>query len=111
MDRKTPSFCSGVMLFNPSDEIKDLFKKTLEHIFNYIKSGKKFGTCVDQPFINFNTIIRNVSKNERRGKKDVALENRINIDEAEFDIKEKATKLHIKSKKVFTSKAKKLKKY
>lgn len=60
MDKKTQSFCSGVLLFKPCKTIEELFKITLEHIINYKKTGKKFGSCIDQPFLNFNTIIRNL---------------------------------------------------
>lgn len=60
MDKKTRSFCSGVMLFKPCQEIKMLFQNTLNHIISYQNSGKKFGTCIDQPFINFNAIINNL---------------------------------------------------
>jgi hypothetical protein len=41
-------------------EIKILFQETLNHILSYQNSGKSFRICVDQPFINFNTIIRNL---------------------------------------------------
>lgn len=57
---KTPAFCSGVLLFKPCLEIKNLFQETLNHIISYHNSGKAFKTCVDQPFINFNAIIRNL---------------------------------------------------
>jgi len=60
IDKKTKTFCSGVLLFKPSERIKELFNATLMHIKEYKNSGKKFGTCIDQPFINFNTIIRNM---------------------------------------------------
>jgi lipopolysaccharide biosynthesis glycosyltransferase len=60
LNLKTPAFCSGVLLFKPCLEIKNLFQETLNHILSYQNSGKPFGTCVDQPFINFNTIIRNL---------------------------------------------------
>lgn len=59
--RKTSGFCSGVLLFKPCEIIEDLFEITLRHIIEYKNSGRKFGTCIDQPFLNFNTIIRNLN--------------------------------------------------
>lgn len=60
IDPKTPAFCSGVLLFKPCKTIENLFETTLTHIMEYKNSGKKFGTCIDQPFLNFNAIIRNL---------------------------------------------------
>ena len=60
LDTKTRAFCSGVMLFNACNEIKELFNDTLKHILEYKNSGKKFGTCIDQPFINFHAIIKDM---------------------------------------------------
>lgn len=60
IDKKTRSFCSGVLLFNRCKKVEELFEKTLNHLLEYKKSGKKFGTCIDQPFLNFNAIITNM---------------------------------------------------
>jgi hypothetical protein len=57
IDKKERSFCSGVLLFNRCEKVEKLFEKTLVHLSEYKKSGKKFGTCIDQPFLNFNAII------------------------------------------------------
>jgi lipopolysaccharide biosynthesis glycosyltransferase len=57
---KTKSFCSGVLLFKRCEKVKELFEKTLKHFSEYKKSGKGFGSCIDQPFLNFNAIITNM---------------------------------------------------
>lgn len=61
IDKKTKSFCSGVLLFKNCEKVEELFEKTLNHMSEYKKSGKEFGTCIDQPFLNFNAIITNMS--------------------------------------------------
>jgi lipopolysaccharide biosynthesis glycosyltransferase len=60
IDKKTKAFCSGVLLFKRCDKIEELFEKTLDHLSEYKKSGKRFGSCIDQPFLNFNAIITNM---------------------------------------------------
>lgn len=60
IDKKTKSFCSGVLLFKRCKEVEELFEKTLLHLSEYKKSGKKLGSCIDQPFLNFNAIIRDM---------------------------------------------------
>ena len=60
IDKKTRGLCSGVLLFNNCKKVEELFQKTLVHLSEYKKSGKKFGTCIDQPFLNFNAIITNM---------------------------------------------------
>jgi lipopolysaccharide biosynthesis glycosyltransferase len=59
IDKKTRSFCSGVLLFNRCKAVEELFERTLIHLSEYKKSGKNFRTCIDQPFLNFNAIITN----------------------------------------------------
>lgn len=61
---KVSGFCSGVLLFKPCSEIRQLFSITIEHIRDYQRSGKRFGACVDQPFLNFNAITRNLHEIE-----------------------------------------------
>jgi lipopolysaccharide biosynthesis glycosyltransferase len=60
IDKKTRSFCSGVLLFNRCEKVEELFEKTLRHLSEYKKSGKPFRTHIDQPFLIFNTIITNM---------------------------------------------------
>lgn len=60
IDNKTKSFCSGVLLFKRCKAVEELFERTLRHFSEYKKSGKGFGTCIDQPFLNFNAIITNM---------------------------------------------------
>jgi lipopolysaccharide biosynthesis glycosyltransferase len=64
MVKKVPGFCSGVLLFKPCTEIRQLFSQTLNHIHEYQRSGKEFGTCVDQPVLNFYTITKNLHEIE-----------------------------------------------
>lgn len=60
IDKKTKSFCSGVLLFKRCKKVEELFEKTLLHLSEYKNSGKKLGSCIDQPFLNFNAIISNM---------------------------------------------------
>lgn len=57
---KRPAFCSGVFLFKPCNEIQQLFSRTIQHIQEYHNSGKPFGGCIDQPFLNFHAISSNL---------------------------------------------------
>lgn len=57
IDEKTKTFCSGVLLFKNCKKVKDLFEQTLTHLSEFKKSGKKHGTCIDQPFLIFNAVI------------------------------------------------------
>lgn len=61
---KTKTFCSGVLLFKRCIKVEELFEKILRHLSEYKKSGKKFGSCIDQPFLNFNAIIANMHEIE-----------------------------------------------
>jgi hypothetical protein len=45
------SFSTGIMLFKNSIIIKDLFKKILNHMIEWINLGKKMPSSVDQPFV------------------------------------------------------------
>lgn len=60
IDKKRTSFCSGVLLFNRCESVKELFERTLKHFYEYKKADKKIGRCIDQPFLNFNAIITNM---------------------------------------------------
>lgn len=64
IDKKTKSFCSGVLLFKRCKKVEELFEKTLRHLLEYKKLGKKAGPCIDQPFLNFNAIITNMHEIE-----------------------------------------------
>lgn len=61
---KRPAFCSGVLLFKPCEEMQQLFLKTMHHIQDYEKSGRPFGGCIDQPFLNFHAISSNLHEIE-----------------------------------------------
>jgi len=63
IDRKTPGFSSGIMLFNKCDTIKCLFKTIHDHLFKYHKQNNLIG-YVDQQFINYHTILQNLHNTE-----------------------------------------------
>ena len=57
LNRSTPAFCAGVLLFKNSPEMRDLFIKTSNHINQYIFVEKNPPPEYwDQPFIVFNSI-------------------------------------------------------
>lgn len=56
INKNTPAFCAGVLLFKNCNEIKCLFEKTLNHILEYVKSGQRIPRCVEQPFLVYNTL-------------------------------------------------------
>lgn len=60
MNKNTPAFCAGILLFKNCNEIKELFKKTLKHIKEHIISKKPIPMCVEQPFLVYNTIMCNL---------------------------------------------------
>jgi lipopolysaccharide biosynthesis glycosyltransferase len=57
------SFSTGIMLFNNSNVIKDLFITTLTHIENHIKEKKKMPSSVDQPFVIYHAHNNNLYDN------------------------------------------------
>jgi hypothetical protein len=59
-DEQQSGFTSGVLLFTPSNAIKDLFYAVCQHIIDYIyKNGNMIPICLDQPFIVYNAIMQN----------------------------------------------------
>lgn len=57
-------FSHGVLFFSNSDSIKELFKKTLLHIEDYVYTRKNTPPkCFSQPFIVFNSIIEDKYNN------------------------------------------------
>jgi lipopolysaccharide biosynthesis glycosyltransferase len=57
-------FTSGVLLFNNSSLIKNLFKNILTHIESHINNNLPIPECLDQPFIVYHSIINNLYNNE-----------------------------------------------
>jgi hypothetical protein len=60
----TSTFSSGVMLFNHSLKMKNLFKDILNHIYEYKKTHSKGPGCLDQPFIIYHALINKLDDNE-----------------------------------------------
>ena len=59
------AFGSGVMLFNNSTILKELFSQILIHINNHINNKLPIPTCLDQPFIVYHAIKNNLYNNEK----------------------------------------------
>ena len=57
-------FTSGVLLFNNSLLMKNLFKNILTHIESYINNNLPVPECLDQPFIVYHSILNNLYNNE-----------------------------------------------
>lgn len=60
-----PAFTSGILLFNRSKVIKDLFSKILLHISNHLKNNLPIPGCLDQPFIIYHAIKDNLYNNKK----------------------------------------------
>ncbi len=59
------AFGSGILLFNNTTIIKELFSQILIHINDHINKKLPIPTCLDQPFIVYNTIKNNLYNNEK----------------------------------------------
>lgn len=62
---KSSAFSSGIILFNNSVIIKDLFLKTLTHIYTHINNKLSIPHCLDQPFIIYHAINNNLYNNTK----------------------------------------------
>jgi hypothetical protein len=61
IDKETPGFNTGVLLFQNSPTMKNLFNKTLESITHCKQhSNRGMPRCWEQPFINYNAIHNNL---------------------------------------------------
>jgi lipopolysaccharide biosynthesis glycosyltransferase len=58
-------FTSGILLFNNCITIKKLFNDVLYHINFHIKTKKQITTCLDQPFIVYHAISKNLYNNQK----------------------------------------------
>ena len=63
----TKAFNTGVLYFKNSYKIKNLFVDIKNHINEYIKTNK-IPTCLDQPFIVYNSFIKNQYNNQLLNK-------------------------------------------
>lgn len=58
IDKNTTAFSSGVMLFKNSPQMKELFGKINDHIWNILQTDQRQILFYDQPFITYNCISR-----------------------------------------------------
>jgi lipopolysaccharide biosynthesis glycosyltransferase len=63
-DKDTPGFTSGIILFRNSDYIKSLFDSINSHIIEYMKQNNSYPVCLDQPFIVYNAMSKNMYDNQ-----------------------------------------------
>ena len=56
-DNTTPAFSAGVFYFMNSNSIKKLFEDTNAHIADYMSKNATPPTCLDQPFLVYNSFI------------------------------------------------------
>ena len=64
-DVNTPAFSAGVFYFMNSVAMKTLFDDTNAHIANYLAEGHPAPTCLDQPFLVYNSFIQGKYDNQR----------------------------------------------
>ena len=57
------TFSSGILLFNNSEKIKNMFDKIRKDISGYVKQCKPIPGCLDQPFIVVNCIKNEIINN------------------------------------------------
>ena len=60
---KSLTFTSAILLFKNIPEIKKLFSDIITHIKQHIKKKLCIPTCLDQPFIIYNSIKNNIINN------------------------------------------------
>jgi hypothetical protein len=64
IDKETPAFTSGILLFNNCAIIKEMFNRIIIHIRNDHNEGKPIPICLDQPYIVYYAINENIYNNE-----------------------------------------------
>ena len=57
-------FSAGVFYFMNNESIKTLFQATNEHIAKYLSAGGKIPTCLDQPFLVYNSVVQDKCDNQ-----------------------------------------------
>jgi lipopolysaccharide biosynthesis glycosyltransferase len=63
INRETPGFTSGIILFNNCDEVRDLFNLIISNIINNIHNNGIKSIAYDQAFINYYAITTNKYNN------------------------------------------------
>jgi hypothetical protein len=56
IDRNTVALNSGILLFKPTETMKDIFTQAIAHIDNLRAVGKQMPSCEDQAFVNYHFI-------------------------------------------------------
>ncbi len=59
------AFTSGILLFNNTNIIKELFDNILLHIQNHVSKGLPIPECLDQPFIVYHAVKNNLYNNTK----------------------------------------------
>lgn len=65
---KNSAFTSGILLFNNSDIIKNLFIDILKHINNHLENNNPIPACLEQPFIIYHSVKKNLYDNTKLNK-------------------------------------------
>jgi lipopolysaccharide biosynthesis glycosyltransferase len=63
-DLNTPAFSAGVLYFMNSVSIKILFDNTNSHISAYLSKNKQTPTCLEQPFLVYNSFVQEKYDNQ-----------------------------------------------
>jgi len=63
-DKNTHGFSAGVFYFMNSAAIKQLFEDTRIHIANFLLTNAKIPTCLDQPFLVYNSFMQDKYDNQ-----------------------------------------------
>jgi lipopolysaccharide biosynthesis glycosyltransferase len=73
-----PAFNAGVLYFKNTNEIKTLFNDTRNQIVNWFSKGNPVLTCLEQPFLVYNTFMKGLVENQLM--KEYIVMNPTNID-------------------------------
>lgn len=57
-DRNTLAFSAGVLYFMNCFSMKQLFKDTNDHIANHLRENRPIPSCLDQPFLVYNSVVQ-----------------------------------------------------
>ena len=62
---KISAFTSGILLFNNNESIKNLFRDIINHIYYNIANKLPLPHCLDQAFIVYQCVTKNMYNNEK----------------------------------------------
>lgn len=60
----TPGINAGILLYNNTPAIHSLFNNTIHHIEQFLNGPKNIPGCLEQPFLSYNTIVRDMSETQ-----------------------------------------------